>query len=188
LGRGSPRGRGGRICSGAGLTSRSGGGGGVDLAVQKLGWSSGLLDPEVRSVEVLRRYIGGQGGPVLYDGEQLLRKPCTCGGDSRGESRRGRSGDRGQRARGRSWCPDRAPAVAEVKQGGETTAAWILCTAELGRGRGTRAAAAVWRRGSQEGVTGHLRRGAVVIAAAIRVREERIAQRPGVIRARWGSF
>ena len=46
-----------------------------------------------------------------------------------------------------------------VKRGGETTAAWILCTAELGRGRGTRAAAAVWRRGSQEGVTGHLRRG-----------------------------
>ena len=52
------------------------------------GGSSGLLDPEVRSVEVLRRYIGGQGGPVLYDGEQLLGKPCTYDGDSRGESRR----------------------------------------------------------------------------------------------------
>ena len=60
----------------------------------------------------------------------------------------------GARAELRQWL-----AVAEVKRGGETTAAWILCTAELGRGRGTRAAAAVWRRGSQEGVTGHLRRG-----------------------------
>ena len=63
-------------------------------------------------MEVLRRYIGGQGGPVLYDGEPLLRKPCTCGGDSRGETRRGCGGDRGQRARGRSWCSGRAPAVA----------------------------------------------------------------------------
>ena len=67
----------------------------AELADRAVRWSSGLLDPEVRSVEVLRRYIGGQGGPVLYDGEQLLRKPCTCGGDSRGESRCGRGGDRG---------------------------------------------------------------------------------------------
>ena len=60
----------------------------------------------------------------------------------------------GARAELRRWL-----AVTVVKRGDVTTAAWILCTAELGKGRGTRAAAAVWRRGSQKGVTGHLRRG-----------------------------
>ena len=52
----------------------------------------------------------------------------------------------GARAELRQWL-----AVAEVKRGGETTAAWNLCTGKLGRGRGTRAAAAAWRRGSQGG-------------------------------------
>ena len=60
----------------------------------------------------------------------------------------------GARAELRRWL-----AVTVVKRGDVTTAAWILCTAELGKGRGTWTAAAVWRRGSQEGVTGHLRRG-----------------------------
>jgi len=60
--------------------------------------SSGRPGSTDRVLGVLRSRTEGQGGPVLYDGEQLLKKPCTCGGDSRGESRRGRGGDRGQRA------------------------------------------------------------------------------------------
>jgi len=38
------------------------------------GRSSGLRISTGRRVVVLRRYIGGQGGPVLYDGEQLHRE------------------------------------------------------------------------------------------------------------------
>jgi len=52
----------------------------VDLAVQELGWSSGLLDPEVRSVEVLRKYIGGQGGRSFNGDAKSYRAARLTGG------------------------------------------------------------------------------------------------------------
>jgi len=67
----------------------------VDLAVQELGWSSGLLDPEVRSVEVLRKYIGGQGGRSFNgDAKSYRAARLTGGAEARhgGDERRGFSG------------------------------------------------------------------------------------------------
>jgi len=54
--------RNGRSCSGAGPTSRSGGGGGVEVADWSQGWCSGLWIFTVRLAVVLRRPNGGQGG------------------------------------------------------------------------------------------------------------------------------
>jgi len=54
--------RNGRSCSGAGPTSRSGGGGGVEVADWSQGWFSGLWIFTVRLAVVLRRPNGGQGG------------------------------------------------------------------------------------------------------------------------------
>ena len=54
--------RNGRSCSGAVPTSRSGGGGGVEVADWSQGWCSGLWIFTVRLAVVLRRPNGGQGG------------------------------------------------------------------------------------------------------------------------------
>ena len=55
----------------------TGGGGGVELAVRVLGWSSGLLGFTNRCVAVLWSGTGGQGAQVITGGEKLQRRRET---------------------------------------------------------------------------------------------------------------
>ena len=118
------------------------GGAGTEFGAWPMEGSSGRPGSTDRVLGVLRSRTEGQGGPVLYDGEQLLKKPCTCGGDSRGESRRGRGGDRGQRVRGASWA--RGGAAVRLRWG------WGVAERRGRGGAGCSAPAA--RRGMDAGV------------------------------------
>ena len=52
----------------------TGGGGGVDLMVRVLGWSSGLLGATIRHVRLLRSQSGGQRGLYCTSGEKSRRR------------------------------------------------------------------------------------------------------------------
>ena len=66
--------RNGRSCSGAGPTSRSGGGSGVEVADWSQGWCSGLWIFTVRLAVVLRSDTVGQGCSGLTGGVQKGRR------------------------------------------------------------------------------------------------------------------
>ena len=55
----------------------TGGGGGVELAVRVLGWSSGLLGFTNRRGAVLWSGTGGQGAQVITGGEKLQQRRET---------------------------------------------------------------------------------------------------------------
>ena len=52
----------------------TGGGGGVDLAVQMLGWSSELLGATIQHERLLRSQSGGQCGLYCTSGEKSRRR------------------------------------------------------------------------------------------------------------------
>ena len=63
------------------LTTLTGGGGGVDLAVQMLGWSSRLLGATIQHGRLLRSQSGGQDHQMYTRGEESpRRRDLTSGG------------------------------------------------------------------------------------------------------------
>ena len=89
---GSPRSETGRSCSGAGPTSRSGGGGGVVVADWSQGCVFGLPSPADRRAGSLRRGQGGQAGWRCVGDVKSRRRsslPETASGSNSGKCRPG---------------------------------------------------------------------------------------------------
>ena len=74
----------------------AGGGGGVDLAVQMLGWPSGLLGTAIQHGRLLRSQSGGQRGLYCTGGEKSRRRRGLTVEQSRRNSGEAGSGLRGK--------------------------------------------------------------------------------------------
>ena len=130
------------------------GGGGVDLAVQTLGWPFGLLGAAIQHGRLLRSQSGGQRGLYYTSGEKSRR----CRGLTFEWSRRN-SGEAGSRLRGKEfgeipWATAkllRRLARAKGQRSGGTTAARSLGPAMARRRWLWGAEAAVERRGCAQG-------------------------------------